>query len=125
MLEIRVSLNAAEIDDPAELERLHRRLRTHLERSGLERVHPVRSSERVEGGRGVQEFLAGVFEGALVKTITAAVAPLAAALADFVSRSGRSVSVEIDGDKLTIDRPRSKDVERILTDFLDLHRKED
>ena len=125
MLDIRVSLDVAEINDPAELERLHRRLRTYLERSELERVRPVRSTEAVEGGRGVQEFLFGAFQAVVVKSVTAVAAPFARALADFVSRSGRSVSVEIDGDKLTIDRPSGEQVEKILTQFLEHHRKDD
>lgn len=116
MHDLRISLNTAEIDE-AELERLHRRLRTYLDDAGLDQVDSVRSTESPDGSRGIGAVLLGVFEAALPKAVTAAAGRLSRVLSEFTNRSKCGVTVEINGNKLVIEQAQPDQTERILALF--------
>ncbi|HEY3505173.1 MAG TPA: hypothetical protein VGN37_20605 [Actinocatenispora sp.] len=115
---MRLSLDPDHALDRTELERLHRRLRTQLDRSGLEQVRVVRTAVLADGGRGAKELVLGVFDAVLPDAVKGAVPLLARSLGDFVRRSHRGVYVEIHGDRILIDRADPADVERLIDHFI-------
>lgn len=117
MIDIRVSLERTDSDNPSEIEHLHHRLHTSLNQSGLERVRPVRSEETAPGARGVKEIVLGVFDAVLPEAFTSTVPALARALADFRRRSRSPVYIEVGDSKLLIGEAQPEEIEKIVLHF--------
>jgi hypothetical protein len=117
MLEVRIALDPATVP-PQELERLHDRLRTHLDDAGLERITAVTRDDPAPGARGVKELALGAFDAALPKAAAAVIGAFARSIGEFVRRSGHDVQIEIRGDKITIGKADDAQVERLITHFI-------
>jgi hypothetical protein len=116
MTELRVQVQGLPDSDDQERADLAGRLRDELLHQGVEEVaHP--QAQRPEGAKGA------AFEWAqLVVGLTGALGPLLAALRGWIGRHpDAAITLEIDGDKITLDKASPADRQRLVEAFLARH----
>jgi Effector Associated Constant Component 1 len=116
MAQLRVQVQGLPDSDDQERADLAGRLRDELLQQGVEEVaHP--QARRPEGAKGA------AFEWAqLVVGLAGSLGPLLAGLRGWVGRHpDAAVTLEIDGDKITLDKASPADRQRLVEAFLARH----
>lgn len=115
MTDVRVAVAGYPDSDDEERADLTTRLRADLEANDLEVAHP--SAATPAGSKG-----AGLEWAQLVVTLAGTVPAMVAALEGWMGRHrGASVSLEIDGDRLTLADVSEADQRRLVETFLARH----
>lgn len=102
MLEIRISLDRAGIDNPVELERLHSSLLYELEDLDVGSVAPFRADELEPGARGAGAILLGVVKVWIPEPAVTVLEPLLDTLSEYSKRTRQPLKVEVNGNKIEI-----------------------
>jgi hypothetical protein len=108
---------AAEDDaSPAEQDQLAVQLHAALEELEIESVQPAGTAQVPEDARAVELGAVGAF---LVKVGPGAVASVVRGVRSFIQRSAtRTVELEIDGNRLKLDKASPAEQERLIERFL-------
>jgi hypothetical protein len=116
MAELRVQVQGLPDSDDQERAELANRLRDEMLQQGVEEVaHPA--ADTPEGAKGA------AFEWAqLVVGLVGPLGPLLAALRGWIGRNpDAGITLEIDGDKITLDKASPADRQRLVEAFLARH----
>ena len=115
MTDVRVEVAGYPDSDDDERADLTTRLRADFEAVDLNVAHPTAVAP--DGSKG-----AGLELAQLVVSFAGTVPAMAAALLGWLGRNrGASVSLEIDGDKLTVEHASAADQQRLVETFLARH----
>lgn len=114
-LVVRVSPSAE--GDREEVVGLARRLRAELLDLDVELVEPLSEATVPEGAKG----LSGLAGALTVRLGTASLTAVVARIRDWVSRTGRSVEVSIDGDTLKVTGVTAQQQEQLISVWLARH----
>lgn len=101
MLELHISIDTTDIDDPVAIERLHSLLFTLTEDLDVAQVEPL-YAEAESGARGAGAMLLGVVKVFLPEPARTVLEPLIDSLGDLAKRTERKARIEIPG-VLTLD----------------------
>lgn len=112
-----VRVNPADDGDEEEAAELVRRLRAELLDLDVDAVEPVPDGVVPEGAKGLSS-LAGTLA---VRWGVAGLQAVLVRIRDWVSRSGRSVEVTIDGDTVKVTGATSEQQEKIINAWLARH----
>lgn len=119
-----ISLVLSPSDTGMVAEKLHRRLRAHLETSGAA-IQDQNVEQHDEGARGVADIVWGVLQVTWPAVVGSLTTVLSTALIDFVKGNGRPVSVRFGDREITLEKASAEEQRALLEEFFNSSTEDD